>query len=76
MPAPSASTLHATRRRRYTAGVLTALWHQFVMSVRLQPRNPTALAYIFAIPLVFLGTIGNLLSPGPLTQSTKPSFPV
>jgi hypothetical protein len=34
--------------------VHTAIWRQFVMSVRLQLRNPAALAYSYAIPLVFL----------------------
>jgi ABC-2 type transport system permease protein len=31
-----------------------ALWRQFVVSIRLQLRNPSALAYSYAIPLVFL----------------------
>lgn len=41
-------------------GVLTAIWRQFVMSVRLQLRNPAALAYTYAIPLVFLGAFWTL----------------
>jgi hypothetical protein len=40
--------------------VATAIWRQFVTSVRLQVRNPTALAYSFAIPLVFLGAFWTL----------------
>ena len=45
---------------RYTADVLTAFRRQFAMSVRLQLRNPAALAYSFAIPLVFLGSFWAL----------------
>ena len=45
---------------RYTAGVHTAIWRQFVVSVRLQLRNPAALAYCYAIPLVFLAALWTL----------------
>ena len=45
---------------RYTACVHTAIWRQFVVSVRLQLRNPAALAYCYAIPLVFLAALWTL----------------
>lgn len=45
---------------RYTTDVLTAIWRQFVMSVRLQLRNPAALAYSYLVPLVFLGAFWTL----------------
>ena len=45
---------------RYTADVLTAFWRQFATSVRLQLRNPAALAYSYAIPLVFLASFWAL----------------
>ena len=47
-------------RSRYTACVRTAMWRQFVMSVRLQLRNPAALLYCYAIPLVFLAAFWTL----------------
>ena len=40
--------------------MLTAIRRQFAMSVRLQLRNPAALAYSYAIPLVFLGSFWAL----------------
>ena len=38
----------------------TAIWRQFATSVRLQLRSPVALAYSYAIPLVFLGAFWTL----------------
>ena len=37
-----------------------AIWRQFVLSLRLQLRNPTALVYSYAIPLVFLAAFWTL----------------
>ena len=38
----------------------TAIWREFVTSVRLQLRNPAALIYGYAVPTVFLGAFWTL----------------